>query len=93
MLEVLETLGNNEITGAEKLMVAYFNALIREVNIAANASGEPNFRKVGEKLEEAVEQITQHNYNNARKLVSEAISLATTSGSQAAEVLKNKDLI
>jgi len=93
MLEVLETLENSEIIGAEKLMVAYFNALIREVNIAANASGEPNFRKVGEKLEETVEQIKQHNYNNAIKLISESISLTTSSGSQAAKVLKNKDLI
>ncbi len=93
MLEVLETLDDTGIVGGEKLMVAYFNALIREVNIAANASEAQNFHKVTEKLEEAVEQTEQHNYGNAIRVVSEAISLTTTDGSRAAEILKDKNLI
>ncbi len=93
MLEFLETLSDAEIVGGEKLMIAYFNALIREVNIAANASESQNFRKVGEKLEEAIERVRQHNYGSAIKPVSEAISLTTTDGSRAAEILKNKGLI
>ena len=93
MLEVLETLDDTGIVGGEKLMVAYFNALIREVNIAANASEAQNFHKVTEKLEEAVEQTKQHNYGNAIRVVSEAISLTTTDGSRAAEILKDKNLI
>jgi len=93
MLEVLETINNAKISGGERLMEAYFNALIREVNIAINASKAQNFSKVRDKLEEALEQTKQHNYSNAIKLVSDAISLTTTNGSQAAEILKDKDLI
>jgi len=93
LLETLNTMGDEDIVGAEKLMVAYFNALIREVNIAANASGVEGFKEVNVKLEDAVQQIKQHNYVNATKLVSGAISITTTNGHQAAQTLREKALI
>jgi hypothetical protein len=93
LLDVLDGIRDDEITGAEKLLVAFFNALIREVNIAANASEVQGFQDVSAKLDEAVEQTKQHNYANVMKLVSEAISITTTNGNKAAETLKEKDLI
>ena len=93
LLDVLDGMRDEEIPGAEKLLVAYFNALIREVNIAANASGVQGFQDVSAKLDDAVEQIKQHNYANVLKLVSEAISITTTNGNKAAETLKEKGLI
>ena len=93
LLDVLDGMRDEEISGAEKLLVAYFNALIREVNIAANASEIQGFQDVSAKLDEAVEQTRQHNYANVMKLVSEAISITTTNGNKAAETLKEKDLI
>jgi flagellin-specific chaperone FliS len=93
LLDVLDGMRDEEISGAEKLLVAYFNALIREVNIAANASEVQGFQDVSAKLDEAVEQAKQHNYANVMKLVSEAISITTTNGNKAAETLKEKDLI
>jgi flagellin-specific chaperone FliS len=93
LLDVLDGMRDEEISGAEKLLVAYFNALIREVNIAANASEVQGFQDVSAKLDEAVEQTRQHNYANVMKLVSEAISITTTNGNKAAETLKEKDLI
>jgi hypothetical protein len=93
LLEFLNSLPDEEIAGAEKLLVAYFNALIKEVNIAVNASGVRGFQDVNLKLEEAIEQTKQHNYANAEKLVSEAVTITTTNGSQAAQTLKEKDLI
>jgi hypothetical protein len=63
LLETLNSMGDKDIVGAEKLMVPFFNALIEEVNIAANASGE-GFKEVNVKLENAVQQIKQHNYVN-----------------------------
>jgi flagellin-specific chaperone FliS len=93
LLDVLDGMRDEEISGAEKLLVAYFNALIREVNIAANASEVQGFQDVSAKLDEAVEQTRQHNYANVMKLVSEAISITTTNGNKAAETLKKKDLI
>ncbi len=93
LLDVLDGMRDEEISGAEKLLVAYFNTLIREVNIAANASEVQGFQDVNAKLDEAVEQTRQHNYANVMKLVSEAISITTTNGNKAAETLKEKDLI
>jgi hypothetical protein len=84
---------DEEISGAEKLLVAYFNALIQEVNIAANVSGVQGFKDVSTKLDEAIEQTRQHDYANVMKLVSEAITITTTNGNKAAETLKEKDLI
>jgi len=93
LLETLNTMEDAEIVGAEKLLVAYFNALIKEVNIAANASGVQGFKKVNVKLEDAIKQTKQHNYTNAMKLVSEAISITTTNGHPAAQTLMEKGLI
>jgi len=93
LFEVLNSMQDEEIAGAEKLLVVYFKALIHEVNIATNASRVQGFQNVSTKLEEAIEQIKEHNYANVMKLVSEAISITTTNGNKAAETLKEKNLI
>jgi len=93
LLEILNSMRDEDIVGAEKLLVAYFNALIREVNIAANASGIQGFKEVNVKLEAVIQRTKQHNYVNAAKLVSEAISITTTNGHKAAQTLREKGLI
>ena len=93
LLEFLGTMKDEEIAGAEKLLITYFNTLIQETNIAANATKVKGFNNVIAKLEETIEQIKQHNYAGSMRLVSEAISTATSSGNKAAETLKEKDLI
>lgn len=93
LLEALTDMTDEEIIGAEKLLLSYFNALIKEVNIATNASKVQGFQGVSEKLEEAAQQTRQHNYTNAERLVSEAVSIATTNGTPAIQVLKKKNLI
>ncbi|MEM3613639.1 MAG: hypothetical protein QXH40_05490 [Candidatus Bathyarchaeia archaeon] len=94
---LLELLGGikdeAEATGAEKLLAAYLNALIVEVNIAANASQVEGFRDIASKLQKAAEQVRQHNYTVVQRFISEAISMATTHGSWAAQTLKEKNLI
>jgi hypothetical protein len=86
-------LENEKIAGAEKLLIAYLSSLTREVNIAANASGVQGFRDISAKMEEAIEQTRQHNYASIANIVSETVSIATTIANQAAETLKEKDLI
>jgi len=94
LLELLgEIKGEAELAGAEKLLITYFNALILEVNIAANASKVEGFREIATNLQKAVEHVRQHNPIVAQRLVSEAISMATTQGSWAAQKLKEKNLI
>ncbi|MEM3616831.1 MAG: hypothetical protein QXJ31_02840 [Candidatus Bathyarchaeia archaeon] len=82
-----------EAAGAEKLLAAYFNALIVEVNIAANASQVEGFRDIASKLQNAAEQVRQHNYTIVQRFISEAISMAVTHGNWAAQTLKEKNLI
>jgi hypothetical protein len=93
LLEVLKDMTDEEIAGAEKLLITYLNALAREANIARNVSGVQSFRDASLKIDKVVEQVKLHSYADAVKLVSEAISLVTTSGHQAAHALKEKDLI
>jgi hypothetical protein len=93
LLEVLSSMKNDETAGAEKLLLAYVNALIHEVKIAANASGVEGFQNVSAKLMEIINHVKQRNYANLMPLVSEAISIATTNGNEAAEILKEKNLI
>ncbi|MEM2281617.1 MAG: hypothetical protein QXZ68_06490 [Candidatus Bathyarchaeia archaeon] len=94
LLELLgEIKGEMELAGAEKLLVAYFNALILEVNIAANASKVEGFREIATNLQKAIEYVRQHNPQVAQRLISEAISMATTQGNWAAQTLKEKNLI
>jgi hypothetical protein len=93
LLEVLGTMNDQETAGAEKLLTVYLSALTREVHIAANATDAKGFEEVCSRLEEVIELVKQHNYSEAMKIVSEAISIATTGGSGAAEALKEKDLI
>jgi hypothetical protein len=93
LLEVLNGLRDEEVMGAEKLLASFVDALFQEVNTAANATQVKGFKQVGAKLDEVNEQVKKHSYAMAMKLVSEAISIATTSGAQAAEMLKERDLI
>ncbi|MGC8998409.1 MAG: hypothetical protein ACP5JW_03290 [Candidatus Bathyarchaeia archaeon] len=94
LLELLgETRDEVETVGAEKISVAYLNALIVEVNIAANASQVEGFRNIASKLQKAAEQVRLHNYTAVQRFISEAISMAVTQGNCAAEFLKEKNLI
>ncbi|MEM3576891.1 MAG: hypothetical protein QXX51_00340 [Candidatus Bathyarchaeia archaeon] len=93
LLEALENMKQEEVAGAEKIFIAYLNSFISEAHIAANASGVKQFMDVGAKLDEAIEQTLRHDYYATMKLISEAISIITTSGSAAAEILKEKNLI
>jgi hypothetical protein len=93
LLEVLSDMEDFEVAGAEKILNAYLNALIGEVNIAASASGVQDFQNVKNRLREVIEQIKGHNYANALKIISEAVSMTTTNAHQAAETLVEKGLI
>lgn len=93
LLDVFASLQNAEMAGAEKIFVAYLNSLVQEVNIAANASQAEGFREASVKLKDAVEKVEQHDYASVVKILSETITVITTEGSKAAEVLKEHGLI
>jgi len=95
--DLLEALGEireeAELIGAEKVLVAYFNALISEANIAANASKAEGFRRIAARIEEAVECVKRRDVSTAQRPVAEAISMATTQGDWAAHKLAEKNLV
>jgi len=94
MLEFLDEISKEaELAGAEKMFTAYINALILEVNIAANASKAEGFGEIAANLQKVIEYVKQRNSVAAQRLISEAISMATTHGSRAAQILKDKNLI
>ena len=89
----LNGMNDSEVVGAEKLLKAYFDSLITEVNIAAKASGVQRFEDVRTKLEEAASLLKEHNYSEPMKLVAKAMSITTTAANEAAETLSKKGLI
>ncbi len=93
LLESLTSLQNSEVSGGEKVFVVYLNALVQEVNIAANATHRDGFSDASVKIKEAAEKIKQHNYASVMNILSEAMTMITTEGSRAAEVLKTYGLI
>lgn len=93
LLEVASSTRGDEAVGAERLFTAFLNALMKEVAVAVNASGVKSFQEVNLKLEEAIRQVREHDYPSVRRLISEAITLTTTSGSWAAQMLKDEGLI
>jgi len=94
MLEFLGEINEEaELAGAEKMFTAYLNALILEVNIAANASKVEGFGDIAANLQKAIEYVKQRNLVAAQRLISEAISTVTTHGNRAAQILKDENLI
>jgi len=58
MLEFLDEIsGEAELVGAEKMFTAYLNALILEVNIAANTSKAEGFGEIAANLQKVIEYV------------------------------------
>lgn len=93
LIEHVKGLNDAERAGAEKILYAYFDALTLEVNMAANAAQLDGFRIITSKIRELVEHVKKRNYEGAVRLVSEAISAATTQGNQSAQMLNEMGLL
>jgi hypothetical protein len=93
LLEALKDLKDEERKGAEKLFLSFLNALRIEINIARNVSQINDFEKVDLRVEEAALHVKMHEYSEAFKRISEAISITTTSGQKSVETLKRKGML
>ena len=93
LFEVLNSLKDAERDGAETLFAAFLDALQGEINIARNVSQIPGFEEVRLKVEEAALHVKAHEYEEALRRLSEAISLTTTSGHESAETLRDKGML
>lgn len=93
LLGEIGELKGDELVGAEKLMFSLLRALEGEIRIAHNVLRMRNFEEAAKKVAEVAEKVRLHEYLEAIRRVSEAISLITTGGQQATQVLKEKGLL
>jgi len=93
MLDQLVQLSGNELNGASKLYSFFLTALEGEINIAYNVLGMKEFEVAAEKVREATDKARLNQYDDAMKLLSEAISQVASSGQWAMQTLKNHNLL
>jgi len=93
LLGEIEELRGDELAGAEKLISSFLEALLGEIRIAHNVLGLRNFEEAGMQVEEAAGNLRLHEYSEAIKSISRAISFITTSGQHAMQTLTEKGLL
>ena len=93
LLEETQNLKENENEGAKRLALSFLNALQGETQMAYNVSREKNFEQAAMKVWETAERVRSGEYLEAIRCVSEAISITTTSGQPALQLLKEKGLL
>ena len=92
LLQTINGLKADELTGAKKLMSTFLDALLVEITIAQNVVKLSNFEEAKMKVMQVKERIYLNEYLNATKCLSEAISLITTSAQRAIKILIEKNL-
>jgi len=93
MLDRLTELSGDELNGARKLYSFFLEALEGETNIAFNVVGAKEFEVAATKVREATEKADLNQYDDAMRLLSEAISQVASTGQRAMQTLKNHNLL
>lgn len=93
LLEKLAELNGDELSGAEKIMLSFLDALAGEITIAHGVLGLRNFEEARERTLDAAAKISSQDYLGATNSISNAISSITTSGSRTMQILKEKNLL
>jgi hypothetical protein len=93
MLDRLTELNGDELVGASKMYSFFLEALDGEINIAYNIVGLKDFETAGAKVREAADKAHFNQYEDAMRLLSEAISHVASSGQWAMQTLKNGNLL
>jgi len=93
IIERLSELTGDELTGASKLFSFFLAALESEINIAYNVLERTEFETAAVKVREAAEKVDLSQYDEAMKLLAEAISHVASTGQWAMQTLKNHDLL
>ncbi len=93
LLEKLTELNGDELSGAEKIMLSFLDALAGEITIAHGVLGLRNFEEAREKILDATAKTSSQDYLGATNGIANAISSITTSGSRTMQMLKEKNLL
>jgi len=89
----LAELSGEELAGACKITSFFLDALEGEINLAYNVVGSRDFEAAAIKVREAADKVNYNQYDEAIRLVSEAISNVASSGQSAMQKLKNHNLL
>jgi len=93
LIDRLGELSGDELAGASKMYSFFLEALEGEINIAYNVLGMKEFETAGTKVKEAADRAHYNQYEEAMKLISEAISHVASSGQWAMQTLKTNNLL
>ena len=93
LLEELQNMEESDCVGAERVLLFYLDMVRAEIEIAQQVSGLPKFADVQASVDLAFRSVKSHEYLEAIKHISQAISLATTSRQDSAQQLHDKGLI
>jgi hypothetical protein len=93
LLDQLESLKKDELSGGRKVLVWYLEGLLREMKIAENVLGVGRYGDLERKLMEVIGRIEMSQFQDAQWSFSEAISLATTSCQSSMSFLMEKKLV
>jgi len=93
LLEYIIELKGDEQSGANKLFRWYLDALLGELNIAHNVVGRQDFLQASDKVTAAIEKAQAGLFEEAIRLVSEAISAVASSGQWSLQILKDNDFL
>lgn len=93
MLERLEGLNPEHFAGGEKILTTFFEALLTEIRIAHNATNLKNFAEADKKMMQAIGRINLHDYSEAERCISEALTAITSACHGSMQVLVDRDMI
>lgn len=93
LLDRLGELNGDELIGACKLYSFFLEGLEGEINLAYNVLRIKEFETASTMVGEAADKAHYNQYEEAMKLISEAISQVASSGQWAMQTLKNNHLL
>jgi len=93
LLAKMGTLKGEQRMGAERMMISYLGALVREIRIAQNMERSVNFVGAEKKIIEAIGRVKTAEFAEINRCISEALSMITTLCQASMEALEDKDLI
>jgi len=89
LVEYIAELKGDEQGGANKLFRWYLESLLGEVSLAFSIVGRDDFKLAGEKLASAIDKAKEGLFEEAIRLISEAISAVASSGQWSMQILKD----
>ncbi|MFQ6075497.1 MAG: hypothetical protein ACE5Z5_05110 [Candidatus Bathyarchaeia archaeon] len=93
LLAGLNGLRGDFLSGAERMVLRYLDALMGEAEIAYGATKLRGFREASLRISEAIGRVSLHDRSGANKCLSEAVSQVTDCGRKAFQFLREEGLL